>query len=161
MTHANFMNTLCRGIVGYVSYNATCDLSTIYSEYMLYEPIARIAKAQGYSVSCEYPAANQKSGRGDKKRIDFRFTKSGESVLVEVKWAKNTRAAISGDLEKLSSTDAEQKYLLIFGFADVVNAFEGEKGAKLPPAKNSGKVVEWNSGRTHYAARWYREEDNA
>ena len=161
MTHANFINTICRGIVGYISYNATCDLSTVYSEYMLYEPIARIAKAQGYSVSCEYPAANQTIGRGDKKRIDFKFTKSGEAVLVEVKWAKTKRAAISGDLEKLRATDAAQKYLLIFGHADVVKTFEGEKRARLPPAKNSGKVVEWNSGRTHYAARWYREANNA
>ena len=161
MTHAHFMNTLCRGIVGYVSYNATCDLSPVYSEYMLYEPIARIAKGQGYSVSCEYPAANQTSGPGDKKRIDFKFTKSGESILVEVKWVRTKTATIAGDLEKLRSTDAEQKYLLIFGEEKVVDAFTGDQGTKLPPAKNSGKVVNWNTGKTHYAARWYREERTA
>jgi hypothetical protein len=125
---------------------------------MLYEPIARIAKSQGYTVACEYPAGIQTKGRGDKKRIDFRFTKSGEAVLVEVKWAKRKNAGIFGDLAKLKSTTATQKYLLVFGQAEVINNFVGDKASKLPPKRSSGKVVHWDSGKTHYAARWYREK---
>lgn len=50
------MNGLCRGLVGYVSYLATCSASEVYSEYLLYEPILRIAQSKGFSVQCEKEA---------------------------------------------------------------------------------------------------------
>ncbi len=43
-----------RGLTGYVSYLAACEMNQSFSEYVLYEPILRILTARGYSVSCEY-----------------------------------------------------------------------------------------------------------
>jgi hypothetical protein len=68
------LEPICRGLVGYVSYLGACRNSTIYSEYLLYEPFLRIAHAQGYRTDCEVPVAASTSGKGDKKRIDFVVT---------------------------------------------------------------------------------------
>jgi hypothetical protein len=42
-----------RGLAGYVSYLAACEMNESFSEYILYEPILRILTARDYSVECE------------------------------------------------------------------------------------------------------------
>ena len=41
-----------RGLSGYVSYLAACEMNASFSEYVLYEPILRILTARNYSVEC-------------------------------------------------------------------------------------------------------------
>ena len=40
-----------RGLSGYVSYLAACEMNESFSEYVLYEPILRVLTAQGYTVN--------------------------------------------------------------------------------------------------------------
>lgn len=61
------LNTICRGLVGHYSYMATTSSNTVFSEYLLYEPILRILQAKGYDVHCEYPV--EKTGSGDKESL--------------------------------------------------------------------------------------------
>ena len=44
-----------RGLAGYVSYLAACDMNKAFSEYVLYEPTLRILTAQAFTVESEYP----------------------------------------------------------------------------------------------------------
>ena len=57
-----------RGLCGYISYLAACDMNVAFSEYVLYEPILRILSARGYIVDCEVkcPGVTQPK-QGDKK----------------------------------------------------------------------------------------------
>lgn len=61
---SSVLEPICRGLVGYVSYLAACRNSTIYSEYLLYEPLLRIAQAQGYTAACEVAVESSLSGMG-------------------------------------------------------------------------------------------------
>lgn len=150
---SSILNPLCRGVVGYISYLATCSASEVYSEYLLYEPILRIAQSKGFSVQCEFPVSQ--GARGDAKRIDFDLLhkERGERVGLEVKWVKKNIRNFDADVEKLQ-THCQQKdapgYLLIFG----PKKFVSNSG----PTKflSQGKLVEWSAGKTHYAARWFR-----
>ena len=48
------MYRMKRGLCGYVSYLAACEMNQAFSEYVLYEPILRILKERGFDVQCEY-----------------------------------------------------------------------------------------------------------
>ena len=48
-----------RGLSGYISYLATCEMNQAFSEYILYEPTLRILTARGYAVRCEAPCDEQ------------------------------------------------------------------------------------------------------
>jgi hypothetical protein len=78
-----------RGLVGYVSYLAACEMNKSFSEYVLYEPILRIMTARGYLVETEVecPGVTQPK-KGDKKRLDFVARGYGFTFAIEVKWAK-------------------------------------------------------------------------
>ena len=58
------LNTVCRGLVAQVSFFATTKSSTVYSEYILYEPILEILQSQGFNVQCEFLIANGAKGDG-------------------------------------------------------------------------------------------------
>jgi hypothetical protein len=49
-----------RGLAGYVSYLAACEMNESFSEYVLYEPTLRILTARGFSVKCEFPCLGLK-----------------------------------------------------------------------------------------------------
>lgn len=85
---SSILNPICRGLVGHISYLAACSASEVYSEYLLYEPIMRIAQSKGYRVQCEYPV--YKGQHGDSKRIDFDLLHKDrkERLGIEVKWVK-------------------------------------------------------------------------
>jgi hypothetical protein len=51
----NVLYRIKRGLAGYVSYLAACEMNESFSEYVLYEPILRILTAQGYVVKCGVP----------------------------------------------------------------------------------------------------------
>jgi Holliday junction resolvase len=91
-----------RGLTGYVSYLAACEMNQSFSEYVLYEPTLRILTARGYSVSCEYECPGyERVGPGDKKRIDFVANRNDVQFAMEVKWARQNRIGITGDVAKL------------------------------------------------------------
>ena len=94
-----------RGLVGYVSYLASCDANPAFSEYVLYEPILRILLSQHFTVSCEVvcPGIVQPAKAGDKKRLDFVAEIPGLKLALEVKWAKQRRIDVKKDLAKLRS----------------------------------------------------------
>lgn len=149
------MNTICRGLVGHVSYMATCSLSTVYSETLLYEPIARIAQSKGYNVRCEMPVGLKPPGPGDNKRIDFQITKGDRSTSLEVKWCKRKPCDVTKDVRKLMAMDSNDRFLLVFGPGKIVDGLTLKSNGELFLAP-AGKLVRWNSGMTDYAAQWYR-----
>lgn len=157
---SSILEPICRGLVGYISYLAACRNSTVYSEYLLYEPLLRIAQAQGYDTSCEVAVANSTSGKGDKKRLDFvlrKDTKGTTELLgVEVKWIKTTKPNIIKDVEKLLIYHREtgaSGYVLLFGQSDCVKNLAPNAGRSFI---SRGKLVSWPAGRTKYGARWFK-----
>jgi hypothetical protein len=109
-----------RGLAGYVSYLAACEMNTSFSEYVLYEPILRILTARGYIVECEAicPGIDQPA-TGDKKKIDFVANINGIQLAIEVKWVKDIKPDFSNDKEKLTAFKMNEKnnraFLCIFG----------------------------------------------
>jgi hypothetical protein len=86
----NVLDRIQRGLVGYVSYLAACEMNESFSEYVLYEPILRILLARGFRVECEVIAPRvDQPVRGDKRKLDFVATEpNGSQFALEVKWAK-------------------------------------------------------------------------
>lgn len=111
---------LKRGLSGYVSYLAACEMNESFSEYLLYEPILRILTARGFTVECEVACPGLKQPKtGDKKRLDFVARKEDLTLAMEVKWAKNTKPKIDSDLVKLrayrNQIEASRAFLCVFG----------------------------------------------
>lgn len=113
---------LKRGLSGYVSYLAACEMNQAFSEYVLYEPILRILTARGYTVNCEFPCPGFKkdvSARGDQKKIDFDVTGHQLKFAIEVKWARYNRLDVKRDHDKLRSYRTcirdSRSFLCVFG----------------------------------------------
>src|SRR5262245_16685370 len=108
-----------RGLSGYVSYLAACEMNQSFSEYVLYEPILRILTARGYKVQCEVACPGmERRGRGDKKKLDFVASCSNTTFALEVKWAKSKKPKIDDDLRKLTAYQQEthwRAFLCVFG----------------------------------------------
>lgn len=114
-----------RGLCGYVSYLAACEMNGSFSEYVLYEPILRILTARGYSVVCEHECPGVKQPKtGDKKRLDFYAQKEKIQFALEVKWATKKRVDVASDLAKLEAFQKDQpagiSLLCIFGRKSIV-----------------------------------------
>jgi hypothetical protein len=129
-------------------------LNEVYSEYLLYEPIARIAQSKGYEVRCEVPVGT-KADRGDHQRIDFEFTKNDRAIALEVKWwnAKNT-GDVTKDVTRLNASKPKDRFLLIFGNNKILTRRKAKSNGE--PLSWGGKIVRWDAGKTDYAARWIR-----
>ena len=142
---------------GYISYLSACNTSTVYFEYLLYEPFLRIAHAHGYETRCEVPVEKLKGEKGDHRRIDFMLKKADENLCIEVKWIKTKTVHIERDVIKLLETyrsKGASGYVLLFGRSTFF-----KKELKLESCQNyisKGKLVEWKPGRTKYSARWFR-----
>lgn len=111
-----------RGLSGYVSYLAACEMNPSFSEYVLYEPILRILTARGYYVQCEVEAPGVKHPKkGDRKRLDFVACGNGVRFALEVKWAQSLKLDIARDFEKLAAfrkkgkKQDERAFLCVFG----------------------------------------------
>lgn len=153
---SSVLEPICRGLVGYISYLAACRNATVYSEYLLYEPLLRIANAQGFLARCEVAVPEPVRGRGDKKRIDFVLSRGEEHVAIEVKWTKTSRPDIKRDVAKLrafGSLSGACGYVLVFGRLEHLEELEPKDDA-TPMSR--GKLVTWKAGRTNYAAQWIR-----
>jgi hypothetical protein len=101
---ANVLYRIKRGLSGYVSYLAACEMNESFSEYVLYEPMLRILTARNYSVECEVvcPGIPQPP-TGDRKRLDFVANGHGLKLAVEVKWAESRSIDARNDHSKLAA----------------------------------------------------------
>ncbi len=111
-----------RGLAGYVSYLAACEMNASFSEYVLYEPILRILTARNYCVQCEVECPGIKQPKkGDRKRLDFVACAQGLRFAVEVKWAKDSKLDVKRDYEKLAAfrkvgaKSGDRAFLCVFG----------------------------------------------
>jgi len=117
---ADVLYRIKRGLSGYVSYLAACEMNDAFSEYVLYEPIFRILMARGYTAHCEVecPGLDQAS-IGDRKRIDFEARKDNIHFALEVKWAQQRRLNVENDYKKLAAfhayNSASRSFLCVFG----------------------------------------------
>lgn len=155
----NVLYRIKRGLVGYISYLAACQMDTALSEYTLYEPILRILTARGYRAACEVAAPGMpRTGSGDLKRIDFEATKEGSKFALEVKWARRRVIRVAGDIEKLAAyREANQTahaFLCVFGKESVINDV-------APTACDEvGRKVVADLGITKFACRIFAPRPN-
>jgi len=145
-----------RGLSGYISYLAACEMNESFSEYVLYEPTLRILTASGFNVKCEHPCPGyKKSGPGDHKKLDFVAKGNGEQFAIEMKWAKKIKINIDGDIEKLKKFSADEKnnkaYLCVFGRKSYIEKLN--VGSSV--LKERGKAVFAEFGVTKYGCRVY------
>ncbi len=118
----NVLFRVQRGLAGYVSYLAACEMNASFSEYVLYEPILRILTARGYFVQCEVECPGiQQPKKGDRKRLDFVVSGHDMRFAIEVKWTKDTRLDVTKDHAKLEAfrksgtKAADRAFLCVFG----------------------------------------------
>jgi hypothetical protein len=157
-THArDVIYRIKRGLCGYVSYLAACEMNQAFSEYVLYEPILRILTARNYEVNCEHicPGITQPQ-TGDKKRIDFYATKPDSSFAIEVKWLTSHQLSIAKDTEKLQafrqSTPGALAFLLVFGRKTHIRPLATDKSTY----KEWGSAVYADLRKTKYGCRVFR-----
>lgn len=152
----NVLYRIKRGLAGYVSYLAACEMNESFSEYVLYEPILRILTARHYAVECEVvcPGIVQPS-KGDRKRLDFVATGRSLEFALEVKWARSSRLDVTKDHEKLVAfreargEAGARAFLCVFGKKSDV------AGVALSPSAfpERGGAVFAEFGVTRYGCR--------
>ena len=149
-----------RGLAGYVSYLAACEMNESFSEYILYEPTLRILTARGFTVKCECPCPGiQKAGRGDFKKLDFVASGHQTQFAIEMKWARNSRPNVTADLEKLRSyrnaTPGARAFLFVFGTKSAIeNAV-----LSAPGVREQGVGVYAEFSVTRYGCRNFEITD--
>lgn len=156
--HWDVLRRIKRGLSGYVSYLAACEMNSSFSEYILYEPILRILTACGYKATCEKECPGfGNNTSGDKKRIDFEATHLSRGTFVmEVKWAKQRRLNVIGDYDKLikyrSTSNNVSCYLCVFGKKSNI------ENLVLNPSdfRECGKPVIAEFGQTKFGCRIYQ-----
>ena len=173
------LDLLKRGISGYMSYLAACQMWGVFTEYILYEPINRMLIATGWKVHCEYKIPGLKTGHSGE--IDFVASRTqnreqdegGETVefAMEVKWKKTqqTNFEVSRDYEKLIlfRTKKPNADLLICVFGREIAIAEcqlylSKKSMKehdlqqQPNFENVGKTIIAKLGKTSYGCRIFR-----
>lgn len=122
----NVLYRIKRGLAGYVSYLAACEMNEAFSEYVLYEPILRILTARGYTAHCEVKCPGLVHAQvGDAKKLDFVAEKDGIKFALEAKWARQRSLDVSRDLEKLRAFQAAVpgtwSFLCVFGRKKHIN----------------------------------------
>jgi hypothetical protein len=144
-----------RGLAGYVSYLAACEMNESFSEYILYEPILRILTARGYTVRCEEPCPGiTHKSSGDHKRLDFLAYGHGVNVAMEVKWARSAHPNINEDIKKLTHIPKRKDWVALLCF---FGRWSDVSQITLPPAmfRERGKAVIADLRLTKYACRIY------
>ena len=122
----NLIVSLTEGLLGYLIYQSRCGLHEAYSEYLLYDPIVRIAKDKGWHIKSEF-VVDTKLSKGDKKRIDFLFTDKINNTLIglEVKYLKNKNSSltIKNDIDKLNSLQNHVEYNKLLCFVIIAGYY--------------------------------------
>jgi Holliday junction resolvase len=146
-----------RGLAGYVSYLAACEMNESFSEYVLYEPILRVLRSQSYNVKCEVICHGiQHQQQGDRKRLDFVAEKENIHFAMEVKWAKKKTINVTNDIVKLraycSQTQNTKGFLCVFGTKSNIDEISLTHNDNITEIGN--KVIA-EFGVTKYACRIY------
>ena len=159
-TVVDALSRVKRGLAGYVSYLAACEMNQAFSEYVLYEPTLRILTARRFVVQCEYACpGTEQAGSGDKKRIDFVATApwdASNSFALEMKWAKRKAIDVTRDVEKLTRYRAANPehaaYICVFGRKSDLEEI------RLKPTGliERGRPTYADLGRTRYGCRAFQ-----
>lgn len=163
---ADVLYRLKRGLAGYVSYLAACEMNESFSEYILYEPILRILTARRFKVECEYPIglSENQNRTGDKKRIDFSVTslvKSDLRFAIEVKWAKQESLDVGNDYIKLrwfkQNVNNSKSFLCVFGRKSILQNIKLRCSMLRPKEAffERGEFRFADLGKTKYGCRIY------
>jgi len=150
----NVLYRIKRGLAGYVSYLAACEMNEAFSEYVLYEPILRILTARGFTAHCEVPCPGlPRSAVGDAKKLDFVAKRNGVHFAIETKWARSRQLKVDRDLEKLRAFRAENQgaasFLCVFGRKKHINKLSLSDNA----FQERGRPVFAEFGVTRYGCR--------
>ena len=155
--HEDTLRRIKRGLAGYISYLAACEMNSAFSEYVLYEPILRILTARGYNVTCEWPLPADAPHQGDNnKRIDFEanHTTNGH-MAIEVKWKKEIAQSVVNDYQKLKyyrETHAgSSAFLCVFGRKSHIEDLQLD----VPEFNEFGDAVYADFAQTLYGCRIY------
>jgi len=97
---------LADALTAFMTLQAKQGMHEAYSEYLLYDPIVRVAMHRGWAVRSEVKLQKLTPKKGDNQRIDFVFsqkTPRPSNVLLEVKYQKRLAKTVDvrHDLEKL------------------------------------------------------------
>jgi Holliday junction resolvase len=159
---ADVLYRIKRGLAGYVSYLAACEMNESFSEYILYEPTLRILTARGFSVTCESPCpGTARQAKGDFKRLDFVARAQGAVFALEMKWARSKRLDVASDVNKLkafrSATPGASGFLCVFGRRSALAELT------LTPSglREQGRAVYAEFGITKYGCRTYHVEEDS
>jgi len=157
----NVFYRIKRGLSGYVSYLAACEMNTAFSEYVLYEPILRILTARNYSARCEVACPGiRHASTGDRKRIDFEAEGCGLHLAIEVKWAKSRRLSVAKDREKLvafrEAVPGARCFLCVFGRQSYIR----DLTLLSSGFKELGRPVFADFGITIYGCRIFETQPN-
>ena len=149
-----------RGLSGYLSYLAACEMNQSFSEYVLYEPTLRILTARGFSVECEVPCPGfPKRGPGDFKKLDFVARKDGSQLAIEMKWLRASKVNLKNDLEKLGKycqmNAGARAFLILFGRKSHIEGIT----VRARGLREQGKPVYAEFGVTRYGCRNYEYFD--
>lgn len=149
-----------RGLSGYVSYLAACEMNESFSEYILYEPTLRILTARGFKVQCECPCPGfQKQGPGDFKKLDFVASGAGAQFAIEMKWARSSRLNVAPDLQKLrnyiQANNGARAFLCVFGRKSTIHDLD----LKAKGLHERGNPIFAEFGVTRYGCRNYEATD--
>lgn len=152
----NVLYRIKRGLAGYVSYLAACEMNEAFSEYVLYEPMLRILTARKFTVKCEYTCPGMpRAATGDTKKIDFDVTGENLRFAIEAKWAKQSRLDAGNDYRKLVSylreVQGSRAYFCVFGVKSAVESIRLKNGT----FSECGKTVFAEFGVTRYGCRIY------
>lgn len=128
----NVLNRIQRGLSGYISYLAACEMNTVFTEYMLYEPILRVMTTRGYKVEPEKVAPDvPPADTGDKPKLDFVAEGHGFRFAVEVKWTDTKTVNVENDFRKLvafkGNAPGNRAFLLVFGTYKVMKPLKFSK----------------------------------
>jgi hypothetical protein len=152
---ADVLYRIKRGLTGYVSYLAACEMNGSFSEYVLYEPILRILTARRYLVECEVacPGLSRRNG-GDRKRLDFVARRGNLRFALEVKWARARSLDVSNDQLKMAAfmkrgSPKDRAFLCVFGRESHI----GRLALKPQLFEERGDAVVARLGRTRYGCR--------
>lgn len=138
-----FIQSLAEGLMAYLLYLSKCKVSIAYSEYLFYEPFARMLSfKEEFTIHSEFALKkikkNRKLPKGDFKKIDFvLFGKDPENsenpkyekqnvMAIEIKYIKidqDKKLDVKEDVDKLKRFDKEykkdgrkiEKYIFLIG----------------------------------------------
>ena len=148
-----------RGLSGYVSYLAACEMNQSFSEYTLYEPTLRILTAMGFNAKSEVSCPGYPRGlnRGDIKKLDFVAQKENPPLhfALEEKFVRATSPRIVGDIEKLKKFtehhDDADGFLLMFGKKSNISKIRTPQGFR-----EKGNPIYAEFMRTRYGCRVFQ-----